>query len=235
MIFLSFIPLLLLAGIWIFDSLTQALTLFGDNLFQSFVLSPLFLDAAINSGLIFLFVFLMQIFFSMGVLSGGRTSPLEAFFQGYLAPSVAVLGFTMSMLPGEGEIWLLIKSSICFSLLTFPLLFRWQVLSTWKDLSAQLQVARSLGASGSVLFWEISWPQLKGAVLQMSLVAAVWSLGDFAVTSFFFSGGKTMALIIVDLLNKYRMEWASFLSFLLFIFGLLTFYAFQRIFTHVRD
>ena len=230
----SILPILVLSGFWFLSVAKDFTILFYDPAFFDFLQSKDFLESVIHSSLIFILVFWIQTFLSMGVIWGGRTGFTEGFLKGYVSPSVAVLGFSLSLLPGEGELWAVLKTSLCFSFLTFPLLFKWKNLSRWKGLSHQVTVAKVMGAGGGTRFWDVLWPQMREGIFQTSLIAALWSLGDFAVSSFFFSGSKTVALMVVDLLNKYRLEWASLISFALFAVGLLLFFVFQKGLESVR-
>jgi len=231
---LGFLPLLCLIFFWGKD-------LVWDGLSGFYGRTPLGVGAdtvgaaAFNSVLLFLLVFLLQVLMCAVVTWNDFSAVFENFFQGYVAPSVAVLGFSFGVLPGDSEILLLVKTAFCFTLMTFPLLFKWQVVEKWKEISGQTAVARSLGASKSAVFWNVVWPQVKGESLQMAQLAAVWSLGDFAVSSFFLPGGRTLALLVIDLLNKYRMEWASLLAFVVFLLGLVGFYGSQKALKYVRD
>lgn len=223
---LGWLPFLLLSFFWLKD----IPRLLFSNLLPQFISGsgiPL-LTAAFNSALLFLLVFIFQILLCVVVMSGPFSSLLERFFQGYIAPSVAVLGFALSLLPGQEDFLLLLKTSLCFSLLTFPLLFRWQLLERWRALESQVQVARVLGGTSDEIFWSVTWPQLKSMCFTMALMASVWSLGDFAVSSFFLSGDQTLALMVVDLLNRYQLELATLLSFFLFFVGVVIFYGAQK-------
>lgn len=232
---IGWLPIVFLSFYWLKDLVEFVSSVTFEASVLRLLQSPTLIVAVLNSSLLFLMVFFLQILFCMIVTCGPISPVLERFFRGYLAPSVAVLGFALSLLPGEGEFMNLFKTSLCFSFLTFPLLFRWQVLERWKGLTTQIHVARVLGASTSETFWSVIWPQLKSVCLMLALMASVWSLGDFAVSSFFLAGDQTLALMALELLNKYQLELASFLSFVIFCVGTLIFYAAQRTLSYVTD
>lgn len=222
--FMAIVPLACLMFFWVFDSMW---VLF-DSPKREFLIEVLSsqntLMAFINTLILALLAFLLQILLSVIVTYGHYSKFLDQFFHGYMAPSIAVLGFSFILLPGVGEAGAFIKTALCFSLVSFPILFRWQLLEKWKGLRHQIEVARVLGASRGECFWSVTWPQIKKSVFSMALMAGVWSLGDFAVSSFFLGPNQTLSLIVIDLLNKYRVEVAGFISMLIFIFGVGLFY-----------
>lgn len=222
--FLALMPLVSLLFFWVFDSLSVLFDSSMRNFLLEILWSQSTLVAFLNTLILALLVFSLQLLLSVLVTYGSYSKVLDQFFHGYMAPSIAVLGFSFVLLPDFEEAGAFLKTALCFSLVTFPVLFRWQLLEKWKGLRNQTEVARVLGASQSECFWRVIWPQVKENVFYLSLMAGVWSLGDFAVSSFFLSPNETLSLIVVDLLNKYRVEVAGFISLILFTFGVSLFY-----------
>ncbi len=230
----ALVPILLLTVFWLKD--LGALIIGGEfiqNLAELWNSLPI-LHALLNSLILFLLVFIFEILLCFLVLYKSYSSIIDRFFMSYIAPSVAILGFSLSLLPGSSEFSFLLKTAICFTLLTFPLLFRWLVLGKWRTLNPQVLVARTLGAKEDQAFWHITWPQLKKPCYLLALMASLWSLGDFAVSSFFLNAEPTLALLVINLLNSYRLEQASILSFIIFVLGLLIYYLSEKARSHVR-
>jgi thiamine transport system permease protein len=117
--------------------------------------------------------------------------------------------------------------------LTFPFLFRWQLTDQLRFLKNQTEIAKVLGAGRAQIYFQITWPQIQSKVILASSLAALWSLGDFAVSTFFISGDQTLGLMVIDLIGRYRLEQASFLSLMILILGLLIFQLLQRVFRYV--
>ena len=230
---LAYAPLVLLVGFWIKDIITH---LFDGEFRQSLfvmMINPQFLISFLNTLLIFSLVFLIHLLFSILVTFGEVKESIIRFFQGYLAPSLAVLGFSMMLLPGQSELMIYIKTSFCFSLLTFPFLFRLQLIDQLRFLKNQIEIAKVLGASSAQIYFQITWPQIQSKVILAAGLSALWSLGDFAVSTFFISGDQTLGLMVIDLIGRYRLEQASFLSLMILILGLLIFQLLQRVFRYV--
>jgi len=146
---------------------------------------------------------------------------LSRFMKSYLAPSSAITGFALLILPGQSGNWPLVKMIVALTLLSFPLLFRWMGQSALESLEEPIAVARTLGASWSQILFEIIWPQRAPIFFRMAGVSALWASGDFALSSIVAEGHRTWALWIDSLLNSYRLDLASLLTIPLFAMGLL--------------
>jgi thiamine transport system permease protein len=134
----------------------------------------------------------------------------ERFLNGYLAPSAAVTGFGLLLIPIEGVE--LVKLVVALTLISYPLLYRWIVHAALAEVQGQVITARTMGASWSQILFEIVWPQLAPALLRASGLAAVWACGDFALSGILLNGGSgTLPLLISDLISNYRIEVAAVL------------------------
>ena len=145
--------------------------------------------------------------------------PLNRFLNGYLAPSPAITGFAMLLLPGEGELFDFFKLAFALTLISFPLLYRWILHSALSGLQRQITVARTLGADWSNILFEVVWPQIAPQALRASGLAALWATGDFAISGIVAGQLQTVPLMMQDYLANYRIEAAQLLMFPLLIVG----------------
>lgn len=146
---------------------------------------------------------------------------LDRFLNGYLAPSPAVTGFALLLLPLEGDVLEFVKIVLALTLISFPLLYRWLGHSALSGTRGQVQVARALGANWRMIVFEVVWPQSAPQLLRASGLAALWASGDFAVSGIVATGGlHTLPLLMQDLIGNYRIEAAQILMFPLLVTGL---------------
>jgi thiamine transport system permease protein len=146
---------------------------------------------------------------------------LDRFLNGYLAPSPAVTGFALLLVPLEGDVAEFFKLTAALTLISFPLLYRWLAHSALTLVRGQVQVARALGADWRLILFEIVWPQAAPQLLRASGLAALWACGDFAVSGIVGGGGlRTLPLLMQDLLGHYRIEAAQLLMLPLLATGL---------------
>lgn len=75
-----------------------------------------------------------------------------------------------------------------------------------------LMIARTLGASWSSILFDVVWPQAAGPILNACALAAVWAVGDFALSGILLDDGEaTLPLLMQNYLNNYRFDQAAFL------------------------
>lgn len=158
---------------------------------------------------------------------------MELFLNGYLAPSPAIVGFGLLLLPVESSWGRLGLLSVALTLISYPLLYRWLVHSALGALKKQVQVARSLGADWNLVLFEVVWPQASGAILRACGLAALWASGDFALSGILLGDEVTLPLLISGLLGQYRFETAQLLLFPLLALGLALYFLFVGVRRHV--
>lgn len=229
-VFLSLIPMILLCGFWLFDVAQVLFSANWSHLHFDFWAVPL-----INSLILSLLVFMILCLFSFVVCSQSPKGILFQFLRGYISPSLAVIAFALILVPGEREGVQVVKTAVAFSLLVFPVLFRWMVLAEWKTLESQSRVARVFGASSVKIAGQVLWPQLLKSILSMSLLGMVWMIGDFSVSAFFFNGDRTLALKVTGFLNSYELDSAYLFSFFVFAASFILFFVGRKVITYVAD
>jgi thiamine transport system permease protein len=175
----------------------------------------------VSVGSLHLLLFLLVAF----VLPHAR---LDRFLNGYLAPSPAITGFGLLLIPLESETASFIRLALALSLISFPLLYRWIVHSALASLKQQTAVARSLGAGWPYILFEIVWPQAGPACLRACGLAAVWACGDFALSGILMGADFSIPLLMQDLLNNYRFEQASLLLLPLVAIALGVYFLFVK-------
>ncbi len=207
-----FLPSLILLAGWLFG-VAQALK----NQQPEYL--PL-VEAALTTLTIGLAVGLLHLFLFLVVAYVSPHNRLNRFLNGYLAPSSAITGFGMLLLPGEGDILSFMKLVFALTLLSFPLLYRWVVHSALSALRSQVTVARTLGASWVSILFEVVWPQCATELMRASGLAALWACGDFALTGIVAGEFNTVPILMEDLMGNYRIESAQLLMFPLLFIGL---------------
>lgn len=131
----------------------------------------------------------------------------------YGAISVALLGIGLFLMQMPTSLKLLYG----FSLLYIPAAYRFYGAQICEGLFLQYEVSRSLGASRWLTFTEVLLPQALPQIFRLSGLVAVWSAGDFALSSVITGKVSTLALFLKSVLSSYRVELASFLCFSLLL------------------
>jgi thiamine transport system permease protein len=176
---------------------------------------------ALAVGLLHLLIFLLIAYVS-------PHARLRRFLNGYLSPSPVITGFALLLVPGEGEVWSILKTILALTLISLPLLYRWIVHSAIVGVSGQVNMARTLGASWSAILFDIVWPQVSSPLMRACGLAALWASGDFALTGILAGNVSTLPLVMEGLIGNYRMEMAQVLMIPLVAIGLGTYYLFVR-------
>lgn len=169
------------------------------------------------------FVTLFLLFLTVYVES---SSLLHRLLNSIIAPSTALVGFSMLFFLVDREPWNSLKWILGFSYLIFTTLYRWGWNQSLTDLKHQIAVAESLGASKSLIFLKIQLPQLLKPACQIAGIASLWAMGDFALGKIVLGEDVTLALLIETLMTSYRTEAALALMNLLFLMGFLTYFFF---------
>lgn len=143
---------------------------------------------------------------------------------GSVAPSATLFGmvllfFVPFMSPG----WDFFRMIAGLLLLVFPALYRMELDGVLQDLQKQRAMAEILGADSGLTFREIVFPQVVRVCGRLAGIAALWAWGDFAFTSLVSSERKTLATLILSLMESYRFDVASLLLTVLLVGGLLSY------------
>lgn len=181
---------------------------------------PLSLLLSIGVGVIVMILFLLSAFAFPDFW-------IKRFFLGFVAPSTALLGFVFLFLPLNFNNAEFLKWMIAFVILVFASLYRWGWAQRLESLQGQTQVARTMGASPMLIFQKIILPQTAELASRLSAVAALWALGDFALSKIIISRPATLALVAESLMSSYRIEGAMAVTALILFFGLILCWLFQ--------
>ncbi len=173
---------------------------------------PLSLVLAISVGLLVLGLLLL-------IAYNSPDRKLHRLIQGMVSPSTALLGLSLLFFyPGDPS-WNLGRWVFGFSYLIFASLYRWSWDQELSGLENQIYVAETLGASRSLIFREILFPQLIEPACRIAAVASLWALGDFALGKILIGKTLTLSLVIESLMASYRIQAALSLLALLFLMG----------------
>ncbi|MCB0414986.1 MAG: hypothetical protein KDD50_11670 [Bdellovibrionales bacterium] len=196
--------------------------LLEDRLFLAYLLDGLrgsFL-IGFSTGVLTLFFLAVLLFIQPGRF-------LKKLLQGYVAPSSILTGFALLLVP---RMWLLVdwvKISLGLSLISVPILYRLYFATHFDSLFDQVQVARTLGASKSQVFWKITGPQFLNSFGFMAGLASFWAVGDFALSGVIATRDFTLALIIKNLIATYRLDMATVVVWVLLLCGALCLFVFK--------
>ena len=140
----------------------------------------------------------------------------EKFLTGFNSPSQALTAFAFLVIsPNEG-FWPFLKIPVTLTLLTLPILWRMGWQSDLDGLQRQREVSQTLGASRLFYFRHVVVPQLAGRASTLAGLAAVWAVGDFAVSRILAHQDLTLALMTETLMTGYRLGLATVLSVVIF-------------------
>ena len=149
---------------------------------------------------------------------------------GTLSPSAALLGMVLLFaMPVMSHGWDFVRMIVSLTLLFFPALYRLGLDGLLQDLKIQRARAQLMGASPRLIFRDVVLPQALPLCARLSAVASLWSWGDFAMSNLVVSERKTLATLVLSLLESYRFEVAALLLTPLLLGGALTFAFFVRV------
>jgi thiamine transport system permease protein len=151
---------------------------------------------------------------------------LHRFFQSYLAPSPIIMGVFIYSLSWFKYLPNFLSLSIILCILWFSSLYRLYLAPTLFGLNNQIQTARTLGARSPLIFWSITLPQIAESLGQTAALAALWAVGEFALSGFISGEDFHLAMIIKTLSSHYRLSAAILLSWILLFSGLVCYFIF---------
>ena len=161
---------------------------------------------------------------------GGPENRIPRLMRGWLAPSTSFLGFIFLYISQEGS-WLAYVASLV--LIFFPVLYRLGMDRALENLRRQFEISRTLGASSILIWRKILVPQVWQISCLLAGVAAIWSMGEFALGQIILAGPRTLALLSQSLLSSYRVNASLGVSFVLLLGSALIFFTFWGL-GHVR-
>lgn len=148
---------------------------------------------------------------------------VEKFLTGYMAPSTSLACFSFLIIgPNEGA-WPFFKIPVALVLLGLGSLYKMGWEGKVLSLSSQVAVAQTMGASRPLIFKQIILPQVVGSAGILSGLAAVWAVGDFAVSRILAHRDISLGMMVETLMSSYRLNLATVLSLVILGAGLLCF------------
>ena len=171
---------------------------------------------AVLSGIFFVGVFLLS-----------SHKIIDRILAGYVAPSLVLTGFVIYLLIPVEMLSVperLTVISIGFAVLILPSLYRLRGRSMVKSLEGQMEMARIEGANSWFIFRQVVWPQRAREIMWICGLAALWASGDFAFATLIAGRGITLALTAQSLMDGYRMELATVITWLALLTGAAVFF-----------
>jgi thiamine transport system permease protein len=154
---------------------------------------------------------------------------LQIFLRGLVAPSLSLIGFSVILLNTDNSVVQSLYYALGFSIFVFPALFRFGFEANLLGIATQIEIAETLGASNFLIFKDIIFPQLLPSATRMGGLAAVWLIGDFALSKYVFTDEKVIGQVIYSLMNSFRVDQAMAIMTLNLLIGFIVFYFFIRI------
>lgn len=148
---------------------------------------------------------------------------------GYVAPSVALTGFTILFFWRGLGVATFAKIAIGLSVLSLPSFYRFEWDSLLRRLITQTQVARTLGATRGLIFRRIVLPQLTRPMFFLGGLSALWAWGDFALSGIVAERTVTLAMASRGLMESYRLDSAILLGWMAVLGGFVTFAIFTGV------
>lgn len=150
------------------------------------------------------------LFITLSVLLFFDPSPFFLQLLFFLVPpSSILLVFGTYLMPGASPLSLAFKAFFLFVILLFPYLYRLGYWQGRSGLQHQLNQCRLLGLNPWDRFRWVLFPQMMPLILALSLLGALWSLGNFVIPSFFFPEVPFLAQKIEFYLSSYQLAKAQ--------------------------
>jgi thiamine transport system permease protein len=151
---------------------------------------------------------------------------LQKFFQSYLAPSPVIMGVFIYSISFVLKPPSFLSLAVILGLLWFSGLYRLYIAPSLSSLKSQIQVAKTLGASQTLIFTAVIFPQIASNLGRAAALAALWAIGEFALSGFISSSDFHLAMVIKTLSSHYRLSAALLLSWILLAVGLICYFFF---------
>jgi ABC-type Fe3+ transport system permease subunit len=152
-----------------------------------------------------------------------QAASLRKYFPLIMTPSLVILAFSFFLLPGTSPSAMYLKISCALGLGFLPTLMRFGFLQKLETLTDQAEAVALLGASSGKIFFQGLWPQALPQISLLSGLAAVWGMGDFAMSRIIAGSDVTLAMWVQSLVDQYRWDMALLLSWLILAASLVVF------------
>lgn len=141
------------------------------------------------------------------------------FLLGVVAPSSILIALVIYPIGPISELFAAFKITAVLALLFLPHLIRYTAESFWQDYNKTHQSGLFLGASKVSMWWPVYIKQAMPMSLKAGAFAALWTAGDFGVSSFLSYNDFTLALFAKTVLSSYKLELGAFTVLLLLLVG----------------
>ncbi len=151
------------------------------------------------------------------------------FFLGYAAPSSVLTGLSLLIMWRATGFASLVKISIALTLIFTPAFYRMQWDSLLLGLADQGRIAGTLGATRSMIFWDVTMPQLFAPLGTLAGLASLWSWGDFALSSVIAERQLTLGMAAQSLMDSYRLDVATVYVWIIASGGVISYVFFKGV------
>ena len=97
------------------------------------------------------------------------------------------------------------------------------------SLRQQVEMAETLGAEPLQIFHQIVFPQIHPLACRLSGVAALWLVGDFALSRIVFSQDVVLAQVVQGLINGYHLDVGMAVMNVVIFIGFILYLFFERL------
>ncbi len=190
-----------------------------------------YLDSDLISSLSFLSLKTAGLSLAVGLLivlfflTAGLLYPLlktRKFLLGVVAPSSILLSLLIYPIGPISQWFAAFKITIVLSLLFLPHLIRYTAESFWQEHFKTHQSGLFLGSNTLQMWMPVYVRRALPMALKAGAFAALWTAGDFGVSSFLSYNDFTLALFSKTVLSSYKVELGAFTVLLLLLVGGLT-------------
>lgn len=154
---------------------------------------------------------------------------LNRFLLIFVTPSISLIGLSIILLAPRSDYleftYYIFASMIAFFCGLYKLGFE-QALNA---LAKQVEIAQQLGSGAKQILLQIVYPQVIPLAFRLSGIAALWTVGDFALCKVIFTRNFLFAQLIEDLMAAYRIESATSMMGLLMFIGFMLYLLFAGV------
>ncbi|MBX7230911.1 MAG: ABC transporter permease subunit [Bdellovibrionales bacterium] len=151
-------------------------------------------------------------------------SGFRKFLLGFSAPSGVMIGVALLVFEGSQHWMGLLKLIVAFTLIMTPVLYRWMVDQKFHSLVYQIEISQTMGASWSMIWKRIVFPQMAVELGQVAGVSSLWASGDYALSNMLLDKTYSYTQLLSHFMNSYRIELATLLLWPLLIMGLFFYF-----------
>ncbi|MFP5520109.1 MAG: ABC transporter permease subunit [Bdellovibrionia bacterium] len=141
--------------------------------------------------------------------------------SGMVSPSAALAGFSFLLIGGSEGVSPFIQVPLVLVILFVPVFHKIFWESHFSQLEKQVEVARVLGASRTLILHKILLPQSWDIIFKTGSLMFFWSMSDFAVSRILSSREITLGMAVDNLMSGYRLHYGFVVLMVLLMISLV--------------